>query len=70
MRAWTKFCTPLIVPLPQQRAVFHFVSQTILRYQRQRVMVALFGGLCLALTLAEMVVLQISTGQIRPGILP
>ena len=60
----------LVVPLPQQRAVFHFVSQTILRYQRQRVMLALFGGLCLALTLAEMVVLHISTGHIRPGILP
>jgi len=60
----------MVVPLPQQRAVFHFISQTILRYQRQRVMLALFGGLCLALTLAEMVVLHITTGHIRPGILP
>jgi hypothetical protein len=60
----------MVVPLPQQRAVFHFVGQTILSYQRQRVMLALFGGLCLALTLAEMVVLHISTGHIRPGILP
>ena len=54
---------------PQQRAVFHFVNQTILRYQRQRVMVALIGGLSLALVLAEMVVLRVTPGGIRPALL-
>lgn len=59
-----------VVPLPQQRAVFHFISQTVLRYQRQRVMLALFGGLCFALALAEMLVLRVGSGHIRPALLP
>jgi len=58
-----------ILRRPKQRAVFHFVHQTILRYQRQRVMVALFGGLCVALALSEMVVLHVSRGHVRPGLL-
>ncbi|MEI9978106.1 MAG: hypothetical protein WDN23_03765 [Edaphobacter sp.] len=68
--AFDKALHAMVVPLPQQRAVFHFISQTILRYQRQRVTLALFGGLCLALSLSEMFVLRISEGHIRPGILP
>ena len=58
-----------ILRLPQQRAVFHFISQTLLRYQRQRVMLALFGGLCAALLVAEMVVLQVTPGHIRAALL-
>ena len=30
---------------PPQRAIFHFISQTILRSQRQRITLAMFGGL-------------------------
>jgi hypothetical protein len=71
-----KFSVPLdealhatVLRRPQQRAVFHFVSQTILRYQRQRVMVALLGGLSFALVLAEMVVLRVTPAGIRPALL-
>lgn len=59
-----------ILRLPSQRAIFHFISQTVLRYQRQRVMLAMFGGLSIALTLAQMVVLRVAPGHIRPGLLP
>jgi hypothetical protein len=55
---------------PPQRAVFHFISQTILRSQRQRVMLAMFGGLGIALALAQMVVLHVGDGHIRPALLP
>ena len=41
---------------PSQRAIFHFISQTILRAQRQRVMLAMFGGLGIALTLSVVLV--------------
>jgi hypothetical protein len=53
-----------------QRAVFRFVSQTVLRAQRQRVMLALYGGLALALALSNMVVLRISSGHLRAALLP
>lgn len=59
-----------VVPLSEQRAVFHFISQTVLRYQRQRVMLALFGGLCFALALAEMLVLRVGSGHVRAALLP
>ena len=59
-----------ILRLPAQRAVFHFVSQTILRTQRQRVMLALYGGLALSLTVANMLVFRIAAGHLRPSLLP
>ena len=59
-----------ILRLPAQRSVFHFISQTVLRAQRQRVMLALYGGLALALALSNMVVLRIGAGQLRPSLLP
>jgi hypothetical protein len=59
----------VILRRPAQRAVFHFVSQTILRAQRQRVMLGLYGGLALALTISNMVVLRIAAGHLRPSLL-
>ncbi len=58
-----------ILRKPSQRAIFHFISQTILRSQRQRVMLAMFGGLGIALALAEMVILRVTAGHVRPALL-
>jgi hypothetical protein len=55
---------------PSQRAVFHFISQTILRSQRQRISLAIFGGLSVALALAQMVTLQVEQGHARITLLP
>jgi hypothetical protein len=55
---------------PPQRAVFHFISQTILRSQRQRVILAMFGGLSVALALAQMVVLNFAPGRVHLSLLP
>jgi hypothetical protein len=59
-----------ILQIPAQRAVFHFISQTILRAQRQRVMLAMYGGLGIALTLSDMLVFRVGGGHIRPALLP
>ncbi len=59
-----------ILRLPAQRAIFHFISQTILRAQRQRVMLAMYGGLGFALTLSDMLVFRIGEGHVRPALLP
>jgi hypothetical protein len=59
-----------ILRQPAQRAVFHFISQTILRSQRQRVTLAMFGGLSIALALAQMVVVAVEPGHIHPLLLP
>ena len=59
-----------ILRLPAQRAIFHFISQTILRAQRQRVMLAMYGGLGIALALSDMVIFRVGGGHVRPVLLP
>jgi hypothetical protein len=59
-----------ILRIPAQRAIFHFINQTILRAQRQRVMLAMYGGLGIALTLSDMLVFRMAGGHIRPALLP
>ena len=54
---------------PSQRAIFHFISQTILRGQRQRVMLAMYGGLAIALTLSDTLAFRVGDGHIRPVLL-
>jgi hypothetical protein len=59
-----------VLRLPAQRAIFHFISQTILRAQRQRVMLAMYGGLGIALALSGMLVFRVGGGHVRPVLLP
>jgi hypothetical protein len=59
-----------VLRLPAQRAIFHFISQTILRAQRQRVMLAMYGGLAIALTLSNMLIFRVGDGHVRPVLLP
>jgi hypothetical protein len=59
-----------ILRLPAQRAIFHFVSQTILRNQRQRVMLAMYGGLGLAIAVSYMLVLRTWSGHLHLTLLP
>jgi hypothetical protein len=54
---------------PAQRAIFHFISQTILRAQRQRVMLAMYGGLGIALTLSDTLAFHVGEGHVRPVLL-
>jgi hypothetical protein len=58
-----------VLRLPARRAVFHFVSQTLLRTQKHRVLLAMYGGLGIAFALAEMVVLRIDGSEVRVGFL-
>lgn len=59
--AW--FSAPLhrrILKRPQERAVFHFVSQTLLRNSHYQIYLAIYAGVGLALALASMVTLRIT----------
>ena len=51
-----------LLPHPLERATFHFISNTMLRTARQRLFLAAYGGIAVALTLPA--VLRIGT---RPG---
>lgn len=47
------------------RAIFHFVYQSLFRTRRHRVLLAMYGGLALAMTLAELILLEVRNNHIR-----
>lgn len=55
---------------PARRSVFHFISQTLLRTQKHRVLLAMYAGLGIALALADMIVFTVVGGHVRIAFLP
>lgn len=68
--SWLPLLHRVLLRQPAHRATFHLASQTALRTQRHRVLLALYAGLTLALLLSQMLVLQVGNGHIRPALLP
>jgi len=50
---------------PVSRAVFHFISQTLLRVQRYRIYLVLYGGVGLSVVVASVLRLSVAHGQVR-----
>jgi hypothetical protein len=48
-----------------RRAVFHFISQTLLRVQRYRIYLVLYGGVGLSVIVASVLRLTVAHGQVR-----
>jgi hypothetical protein len=57
-----------VVRSPGQRAVFHFIGQTIRRNNRYQVYLAMYGGTGLALAVACAVTFHVNAGSVRPGL--
>jgi hypothetical protein len=55
---------------PVRRAVFHFISQTLLRVQRYRIYLVLYGGVGLSVVVASVLRLTVARGQVRVAISP
>jgi len=49
---------------PRRRAIFHLVSQTVWRTQRLRLLLAVFGGLGLAMTISSVLLVRIGHGSL------
>lgn len=54
-----------LLRLPARRAVFHFISQTMLRLQRNRIYLVLYGGVGLSVVAATILRLKIVHQQVR-----
>ncbi len=54
-----------IVRGPVRRAVFHFINQTLLRVQRYRIYLVLYGGVGLSVLIATVLRLTVVNGQLR-----
>ncbi len=50
---------------PVRRAVFHFISQTLMRVQRYRIYLVLYGGVGLSVVVASVLRLSVEHGQVR-----
>ena len=50
---------------PVRRAVFHFISQTIMRVQRYRIYMVLYGGVGLSIVVATVVRVAVGHGHVR-----
>ena len=53
--AFDRMVNRWLLPHPLERATFHFISNTMLRNPRQRLFLAAFGGVAVALTLPALV---------------
>jgi hypothetical protein len=51
-----------------QRAIFHFISQTLLRVQRYRIYLVLYGGVGLSVVVASILRLTVENGQLHMGV--
>ena len=54
-----------LVRPPVRRAVFHFISQTLLRVQRYRIYLVLYGGVGLSVLVASVLRLTVTRGQVE-----
>jgi hypothetical protein len=54
-----------LVRRPVRRAVFHFISQTLLRVQRYRIYLVMYGGVGLSVVVATILRLTVVHGQVR-----
>ena len=65
---WITRLVHSLVRRPGERAVFHFIGQTITRNNRYQVYLAIYGGTGLALALACATTFQVNHGVLRPGL--
>ena len=57
-----------IVRSPEQRAIFHYVTQTLLRVPRYRIYLVLYGGVGLSIIIASVLRFSVIHNQVRMGV--
>ncbi len=67
-RPFNRFLHAVVVRLPIRRAVFHFISQTVLRVPRYRIYLALYGGVGLSVVATAILRFKVEQGVVHVGI--
>jgi hypothetical protein len=65
---WLAWLVHGVVRRPGERAVFHFIGQTIARNNRYQVYLAMYGGIGLALAIAFSLTFRIDHDSLEPGL--
>ncbi len=67
-RPFNRFLHAILVRPPIRRAVFHFISQTVLRVPRYRIYLVLYGGVGLSVVTTAILRFNVVHGAVRIGI--
>ncbi len=67
-RPLDKLLNATLIRLPLRRAVFHFISQTLMRVQHYRIYLVLYGGVGLSIIIATILRLTVLRGQVHTDI--
>ena len=65
---WMSDAVHCVVRSPEERAVFHFVGQTITRNSRYQVYMAIYFGVGLALAISSAIDVQVRNGAATPAV--
>lgn len=65
---WAEWATNALVRRPGERAVYHFIGQTLVRNNRYQVYMAIYCGVGLALAVSSTVSLRVAGGAMRLGL--
>jgi hypothetical protein len=68
VRPFNRFLHAVVVHLPIRRAVFHFISQTVLRVPRYRIYLVLYGGVGLSVVTTAILRFNVVDGTVRIGV--
>ena len=58
----------IVLRIPQRRAVYHFINQTLLRTRRHCVYLAMYGGVGITLMIASAIVIKPGNGHVGFGV--
>ena len=64
----SRMVNSLIARAPEQRAIFHYVTQTLFRVPRYRIYLVLYGGVGLSIVVASVLRFSVVQNQVRAGI--
>ena len=67
-RGFEALLNAILLRRPIDRAVIHFISQTLLRVQRYRIYLVLYGGVGLSVVVATVLHLTVTRGQVQIAI--
>lgn len=64
----TRLVNAAIIRMPEQRAIFHYVTQTLLRVARYRIYLVIYGGVGLSIVIASVLRFSVVHNQVRESV--
>jgi hypothetical protein len=69
-KIFSRLVNATIIRSPEQRAIFHYVTQTLFRVARYRIYLVIYGGVGLSIVIASVLRFSVVHGQLRESVSP